>query len=141
MIELLQQPNIVFKNDTYLPPQSFFASQATFKEICCRGMQTQHLENYVKAAVTTAEEAIEHRGYEMPTKTLTPFSHIYSPEIDITSELDADDTKLCQKWVGILRWAVDLGQLDIYLEVSLISSHVANHRRVHIKEILHISAY
>ena len=38
MIELLQQPNIVFKNDTYLPPRPFFASQTTFKEICGRGM-------------------------------------------------------------------------------------------------------
>jgi len=57
----------------------------------------------------------------------------YSPELDVTPELDENDTRLCQEWVGILRWAVELGRLDIYLEVSLISSHDAN--------ILHIFAY
>ena len=48
---------------------------------------------------------------------------------------------MCEEWVGILRWAVELGRLDIYLEVSLILSYVANPRRGHSKEILHIFGY
>ena len=65
--------------------------------------------NYAKTALTTVEKAIEHREYDIPTKALTPFSNKYSPELDTTPELDADDTRLCQEWVGILRWAVELG--------------------------------
>ena len=112
-----------------------------FKDIRGLGMCTQHSQNYVKAALTTVEEAIEHREYDMPMKAKTPFSTKYSPELDTTPELDADDTRLCQEWVGILRWDVELGRIDIYLEVSLISSHVANPRRGHLKEILYIFTY
>ena len=36
---------------------------------------------------------------------------------------------------------MELGRLDIYLEVPLISSYVANPRRGHLREILHIFAY
>ena len=60
MEEILQQQNIVFKNDTYSPPQNFLGSQMTFKEICGFGIWTQHSQNYVKAALTTVEEVIEH---------------------------------------------------------------------------------
>ena len=42
MEELLQQLNIVFKNDTYSPPQTFLGSQMIFKDICGLGMWTQH---------------------------------------------------------------------------------------------------
>ena len=77
----------------------------------------------------------------MPLKAKTSFSTKYNPELDTTPELDADDTKLCQEWVGILLWAVELGRLDICLEVSLISSHVANPRRGHLKKFLHFFAY
>ena len=141
MEELLQQPNIVFKNDTYSPPQTFLGSQMTFKDICGLGMWTQQSQNYAKSALTTVEEAIEHREYDMSMKAKTPFSTKYSPELDTTPALDADDTRLCQEWVGILLWTVELGRLDICLEVSLISSHVANPRRGHLKKILHFFAY
>ena len=83
-------------------------------------MWTQHSQNYVKTVLTTVEKSIEHWEYDMSTKALTSFSHKYSIELDITPELDADDTRLCQAWVKILRWAVALGRLNIYLEVSLI---------------------
>ena len=106
----------------------------TVKEICGIGMWTQHSQNYVKAALTTVEEAIEHREYDMPMKAKTPFSTKYSPELDTTPALDADDTRLCQEWMGILRWALKLGRIDINLEVSLISSHVANPRRGYLKK-------
>ena len=113
----------------------------TFKEICGLGMWTQHSQNYVKAALPTIEEAIEHGEYDIPMKAKTPFSTKYCPELDTTPEIDANHTRLCLEWVGILRWAVELGRLDMYLEVSLISSQIANPRCGHLKEILHIFAH
>ena len=93
-----------------------------------------------KFYINNCWKSIEHWEYDMPTKALTSFSHKYSLELDITPEIDTDDTRLCQAWVQILLWAVELGRLNIHLEVSLISSHVANHRRWYLKEILHIFA-
>ena len=83
----------------------FLCSQMTLKEICGLGMWTQHSQNYVKAALPTIEEAIEHREYDIPMKAITPFSTKYSPELDTTPELDANHTRLCLEWVGILRWS------------------------------------
>ena len=74
-------------------------------------------------------------------KAKNPFSTKYSPKLDTTPELDANHTRLCLEWVGILRWAVELDRLDMYLEVSLISSQIANPRCGHLKEILHIFAH
>ncbi len=43
--------------------------------------------------------------------------------------------------VGVLRWIVELGQVDINVEVSMMSSHIALPRVRHLKEIYHIFAY
>ena len=43
--------------------------------------------------------------------------------------------------IGILRWAIELGRVDIHLEVSLMSAYQASPRRGHLEELLHIVAY
>jgi len=42
----------------------------------------------------------------------------YHPELDITPTLDADDTNLYQSYTSILRWIVELRQLDICVHVA-----------------------
>jgi len=43
--------------------------------------------------------------------------------------------------IGILRWAVELGRIDIYIDVALLSSHMAQPRVGHMQEVLHIFSY
>jgi hypothetical protein len=43
--------------------------------------------------------------------------------------------------VGILRWAAELGRIDIYIDVSLLSSHMCQPRVGHLEQVLHIFAY
>jgi hypothetical protein len=43
--------------------------------------------------------------------------------------------------IGILRWAVEIGRIDIYLETSLLSPYQANPRFGHIEAAYHIFAY
>ena len=43
--------------------------------------------------------------------------------------------------IGILRWAVEIGQIDIYLEVSLLSQYQANPLLGHLEAIYHIFSY
>ena len=40
--------------------------------------------------------------------------------------------------IGILRWIVELGRVDICLEVSMMSSHIAIPRQGHTYQVLHI---
>ena len=43
--------------------------------------------------------------------------------------------------IGVLRWAVELGRLDIYTEVALLSQHLALPRVGHLEAAYHIFAY
>jgi hypothetical protein len=41
----------------------------------------------------------------------------------------------------VLRWIVELGRIDIDVEVSMMSSHFAPPREVHLEELYHIFVY
>ena len=43
--------------------------------------------------------------------------------------------------IGVLRWIVELGRIDINVEVSMMSSHLALPREGHLQELLHIFGY
>jgi hypothetical protein len=43
--------------------------------------------------------------------------------------------------IGILRWAVELGRLDIYIDVTLLSSFMAQPHIGHMEQVLHIFSY
>ena len=45
-----------------------------------------------------------------------------------TAELNATETRFYQELISILRWAVELGQIDIHFEVSRMSSYMASPR-------------
>ena len=74
----------------------------------------------------------------MPAKAKNPFASVYHPELDDSPVLNANDTRLYQEMIGMLRWAVELGRIDINLEVSLMSSHTTNPRTGHMNDLIHI---
>ena len=77
----------------------------------------------------------------MPTRADTPFTSNYRPELDVTRELDSGDASYFQSLIGILRWIVELGRVDICLEVSMLSSQMALPRVGHLYQAVHIFAY
>ena len=84
-------------------------------------------------------EASKH--WKMPNKADTPLSTTYRPELDVSRELNEDDASYYQSVIGILRWIVGLGQVDVCLEVSMMSSRLALPREGHLEQVLHIFAY
>ena len=65
----------------------------------------------------------------------------YRPELDVSPELMPRDSTYHQSLIGILQWIVELGRIDICLEVSMLSSHLAMPRKEHLDQVLHIFAY
>jgi hypothetical protein len=65
----------------------------------------------------------------------------YRPELDISPELDADKASYFQSQIGVLRWCVEIGRIDIITEVSLLASHLALPREGHLEAVFHIFAY
>ena len=68
-------------------------------------------------------------------------SNGYRPEVDLSPELAEKDASYYYLLIGILRWIVELGRVDICCEVSMMSSHLALPRKGHLEEVLHIFAY
>ena len=97
---------------------------------------------YVQTAVNNVVAHLAKQGNgKLPTKAKTPLSADYKPELDTTPELDPEDAAYFQSLIGILRWMVELGRVDICLEVSAMSSHLALPREGHLEQLYHIFAY
>ncbi len=93
-------------------------------------------KDYVKNSVNLVKEILAKNNEQLTTSsraTERPFPKDYRPEVDVSSELDAKDTNLFQQLIGMLRWAVELGRVDIAFEVSLLSSHLALPREGHLQ--------
>jgi len=73
--------------------------------------------------------------------TTVPIVQNYSPEVDSSPELNEEDSTYYQSLIGILRWIVEMGRMDIITEVSMLSSYVAMPREGHFHQVLHIFAY
>ena len=104
---------------------------------------TQSSDKYLAEAVKSVDNYLKEKGNKvLPTKGCpTPFSSGYKPELDVTAELGRDGLKYFQELIGMLRWGVEIGRLDILLEVSLMSQYLASPREGHLEELLHVFAY
>lgn len=96
---------------------------------------------YTQAAVENVEKHLKERNLKLPTRADTPLSPTYKPEIDVSEELEAEEAAYFQSLIGVLRWIVELGRVDLCLEVSMLSSHLALPRKGHLDEVYHMFAY
>ena len=92
-------------------------------------------------AVNNIIEHLTKRGLKLPYTAPNPLSTDYCPETDVTPELGEVDVLYYHTLVGVLRWIVELGCVDIDVEVSVMASHLALPREGHLKELYHIFAY
>jgi hypothetical protein len=65
----------------------------------------------------------------------------YSPELDDTPELDPSLSSCYWSQIGILRWIVELGRIEIMTEVSMLASQLTLPREGRFEAILYIYAY
>ena len=77
----------------------------------------------------------------MPKKAENPFKMGYDPELDICPELDPDAASYYLAIIGILRWMIELGRIDIITKMMLLSSHVALPRKGHPEAAVHVVAH
>ena len=102
------------------------------------------LSQYVQSAIKNVEEYVgksKNSHLKIPSKAETPLTTSYRPELDVSPELTPRDSAYYQSLIGILRWIVELGRIDICLEVSMMLSHLAMPRKGHLDQVLHIFAY
>ena len=96
---------------------------------------------YVQAAVKNVESYLaKQKRWKLPRKAETPMQTTYRPELDVSPELKDVDAAYYMSLIGILRWMVELGRVDICLECSVMSSHLALPREGHLEQLFHIFA-
>ena len=98
-------------------------------------------EKYIKTAIANVEEKLSKSNLRLPSKCITPFVSGYHPSEDVTKELDSEGTRYYQELIGVLRWAIELGRVDILLEVALLSTHLVLPRAGHLQQLYHIFGY
>ena len=96
---------------------------------------------YVQNAVHNVEEYLSKQNKALPRKATAPFSSNYRPETDTSPELDPFQANYYQSLIGVLRWIVELGRIDINVEASLMASCMALPRQGHLDQLFHIFAY
>ena len=98
---------------------------------------------YVQEAVRNTAEYLAKNfdGRKLLKRAPTPFENDYSPEMDVTPELNASQATYFQSQIGVLRWMVELGRIDIMTEVSMLASHSALPREGHLDAVVRVFSY
>lgn len=98
---------------------------------------------YISEAIKNVESylAKEYDGRKLKRKASGPFIPGYTPELDLTPELDSTQAQYYQSLMGVLQWMIELGRIDMIAEVNTMASHVAMPREGHLENVFHMFAY
>ena len=91
------------KEDSIGPPKTCLGGSVRKVELS-NGMKAWAFSSSqcVQAAVKNVEECLQKRQRKSPSKAETPMRTSYPPELDVTSELNAQDGTHYQLLIGIL---------------------------------------
>ena len=110
---------------------------------------TMGSETYIKKAIKNLKKKLEEDGLGF-NKRLSdtkiscpqPFSAVnYRAELDTSTPCNDEQITLFQNIIGILRWVVELGRIDIAYEVSCLSRYLVQPRTGHLLQGFHIFKY
>ena len=144
--KIMEQINESFevKPESIGPPSTYLGAQI-YRHNLPDGRQAWGMtsEKYIKNAIRTVEDMLDEDGdgCKLKTTAKTALPTNYRPELESTPELNATLLSRYRQLIGILRWAVELGRVDIYVEVALLSQYLASPREGHLQAVYHIFSY
>ena len=80
-------------------------------------------------------------GKIFPSKCVTPLSKKYAPWLEDSPEMVVDRVQRYQELIGDIIWSLEIGCLDILLEMSLLSRCLVMPRVGHLEQVFHIFGY
>jgi hypothetical protein len=98
---------------------------------------------YVQSAVQNVQWYLAAlTGYrKLLKRSPAPFSGGYKPELDESPEMYPVKANFYQSQIGILRWYVELGRIDIITECLMLSTYLCLPREGHLDAVFHVFAY
>jgi hypothetical protein len=81
---------------------------------------------YVQSAVQNVKEYMVALpgDQKLMNKASDPFTGGYKPDLDEIPDVEPTRANFYQSQIGILRWCVELGRIDIITEVSMLSTYL-----------------
>ncbi len=101
---------------------------------------SKYVAQAIKNCAMHLTDKLDNR-FHLPRRADNPFPYDYRPELDQSEPLNPEFSSFYQHLIGMMRWMVELGRIDIATEVSLLSSHLAYPCKGHLKTALHIMSY
>ena len=99
--------------------------------------------DYLRGAIEGVNNTLQESGTALKNfgKGERPYPSSYKPELDTTPELNEKLANRYQQYIGILRWSIELGRIDIMTEVSCLSQFLCNPREGHLSATYKIFRY
>jgi hypothetical protein len=92
--------------------------------------------SYIKEANRCIELELSKIGKTLKGKHLTPMQRGYRPELDVSNILNPEQANYYMSLIRVLRWAVELGRIYIYIDVSLLFSFLCQPQVGHLEQVL-----
>ena len=135
----------LLKPDSIKEPTTFLGASVTKHRLDGTDYDTWALgsKEYLVEALRVVKSRISDPKYNirLKTKVSGTLPSGYRPELDKTELVDDDTATLYMQLIGILRWLVELGRVDVCAEVSMMSAYNAMPREDHFHAVLHIFGY
>jgi hypothetical protein len=143
-IEIMKQLETYYRlKDGYSKPTQYLG--ATVKEWAFPNGSTRpkwalSSEKYIKEAIRNIEMHLSQSNRVLK-RANQPMPTSYYPELDITPHLLEEEIHFFQSQISILRWMVELGRLDIFINMALLSSFLMAPRQGHMEAVYCIYGY
>ena len=98
---------------------------------------------YVQDSIKNVKEYMnkEFPGMVLPKNPPAPFPRGYEAKTDVSPVLTAEQATSYQSFIGVLRWMVELGRIDMITEASMLLSYLEMPREGHLSTVFHIFGY
>ena len=134
------------KESSISPPKLYLGTQ--YKQVMDRTGRpawSSSTDGYVKEATKVVFERMEDMGLKLTKKYKSPehpFSNVsYRPELDVSDQCTQEEHQFYMQMVGIARWMIEIGRLDIAYEIYLMSRYLANPQIGHLIQMIHLFQY
>ena len=131
--DVLKVVQAVFKlkDDKIEPPDMYLGVTLSVKEDNGVEGWCMTSDKYVKAAVENVALELSRVNQCLPSRCKTPMAIGYRPEHDVSVELSSAGIQRYLELISVLRWATELGRVDILLETAMLSTYMALPRKGH----------
>jgi hypothetical protein len=153
LLIISEEPNLIIqglgrcyrmKEGSVVKPELYLGAQ--IKEFCVPSQPSSpcwsiSAEKFLKEAIRNLEIDLKKIDKRLPGSVSTPLSSGYRPELDVSAPWMTAFTNWYQKLIGTLRWAIELGRIDIHLSVTILAQYLVKQRVGHLDQVFHVFAY